>query len=279
MTKTIQLIALSILLLSVLLSCQMEQGVDQAPFDQPTQETQAFDQESKQAQTEPETQNPEPETPKPETQRKLIREGRVEFETESIDSTRKNMYRVLEKYEAYLASDDTYNSPGRATNTVVIRVPAEHFDLLLAEILTGVGHLDHKQIEVKDVTSEYLDMAARIKTKKELEARYLALLKKANRVSEILEVEKQIGQLRAEIESIEGRLKYMQSRVSFSTLTLTFYEQVNNETRFGSKFKNGFRNGWDGLIWFLVALINIWPFIIIGVGLIFAIRFWQRKKK
>jgi hypothetical protein len=87
-----------------------------------------------------------------------------------------------------------------------------------------------------------------------------------------------IRQLRSDIESIEGRLKYLQDRVSFSTLTMTFYESIPNETQFGQQFKNGFRNGWDNLIWFFVVLTNIWPFILIGLALLIGLRVYRRKK-
>ncbi len=213
-----------------------------------------------------------------EVERKLIKEGRVEFETDDINLTRKTILESVEKYKGYASSDQEYKSIGRISNTIIIRVPAKNFDKLLSEATKGVTKFDSKEIEVKDVTEEFLDIQARLKTKKELENRYLELLKKANSVSEILEVEKQIGQLRSEIESIEGRLKYLESKVSLSTLTMTFYEKVPNETEFSSKFRKGFSNGWDNLIWFFVFLTNIWPFILIGIGLILGLKFWRRKK-
>ena len=211
-------------------------------------------------------------------ERKLIKEGRVEFETSDISATRKSVFEAMEKYKAYAASDQEYKSAGRVSNTIVVRVPAVHFDALLSESTKNIAKFDSKEIEVKDVTEEFLDIQARLKTKKELENRYIELLKKANTVGEILEVEEQIGQLRSEIESVEGRLKYLESKISLSTLTMTFYQKVPNETEFGSKFINGFRNGWDNLIWFFVILTNIWPFIILGIGLVFGIRIWRRKK-
>jgi hypothetical protein len=211
-------------------------------------------------------------------ERKLIKEGRVEFETDNINSTRKLIFESIEKYKGYTSSDQEYKSIGRVSNTIVIRVPAKNFDLLLNDATKGVTKFDSKNIEVKDVTEEFLDIQARLKTKKELENRYLELLKKANSVTEILEVEKQIGQLRSEIESIEGRLKYLKSKVSLSTLTMTFYQSIPNETEFGNKFKDGFKSGWDNLIWFFVFLTNIWPFILIGIGLIFGIKMWKKRK-
>jgi len=210
--------------------------------------------------------------------RKLIKEGRVEFETDNMNSTRKTIFEAVKKFNGYVSSDQEYKSPGRKSNTLIIRVPADNFDSLLSDATQGIEKFESKEINVKDVTEEFLDIQARLKTKKELEQRFINLLKEAKNVTEILEIEKQIGQLRSDIESIEGRLKYLQDRVSFSTLTMTFYESTPNETEFGQKFKNGFSNGWDNLIWFFVVLTNIWPFILIGLGLIFGIRFYRRKK-
>ncbi len=211
-------------------------------------------------------------------ERKLIKEGRVEFETDNVNTTRKTIFEAVNKYEGYVSSDQEFKSIGRNSNTVIIRVPADKFDNMLSDATIGVEKFDSKEINVKDVTEEFLDIQARLKTKKELELRYIDLLKQAKNVIEILEIEKQIGQLRSDIESIEGRLKYLQDRVSFSTLTMTFYETIPNKTEFGQKFKNGLRNGWDNLIWFFVVLTNIWPFILIGLGLIFGIRLYRKRK-
>jgi hypothetical protein len=213
-----------------------------------------------------------------QVERKLIKDGRVEFETESIKSTRKTVFKAVDKYKGYISSDQEYKSPGRSSNTIVIRVPAKDFDNLLNDATSGVDKFESKEINVKDVTEEFLDIQARLKTKKELESRFLDLLKQAKTVTEILEIEKQIGELRSDIESIEGRLKYLEDQVSLSTLTMTFYQSNPDETEFGRKFKNGFRNGWENLIWFFVFLTNIWPFILIGLGLIMGIRFYRRRK-
>lgn len=212
-------------------------------------------------------------------ERKLIKEGSVEFETNKLSATRNTIFEAVDKYKAYVSSDQEVKSPGRTSNTVIIRVPADNFDNLFKDATQGVEKFERKEINVKDVTEEFLDIQARLKTKKELENRYIDLLKQAKNVTEILEIEKQIGELRSEIESIEGRLKYLQNKVSFSTLTMTFYESLPNQTEFGQKFNNGFRNGWDNLVWFFVALTNIWPFILIVIGLIFGIRMYRRKKQ
>lgn len=212
-------------------------------------------------------------------ERKLIKEGSVEFETFDVNFTRKQIFASIEKYKAYISMDQEYKSVGRISNSIVIRVPANSFDLLLNDVTKGVTQFDHKNINVKDVTEEFLDVQARLKTKKELENRYLELLKKTNSVTEILAVEKQIGELRSDIESIEGRLKYLENKVSLSTLTISFYQKVSEETAFANKFADGFKNGWENLIWFLIFLINSWPFIVIGVGILFGVKLWRKRKR
>lgn len=211
-------------------------------------------------------------------ERKLIKEGQVEFETSNLSSTRKTIFEAVDKYKGYVSSDHEFKSDERHSNTLTIRVPAENFDNLLKDATDGVDRFDSKEINVKDVTEEFLDIEARVKTKKELEARYLEILKKAKNVTEMLEIEKQSGELRAEIESIEGRLKYLQNNVSFSTLTMSVYVGIPDQNGFSEKFKSGFINGWNNLIWFFVALINIWPFILIVVGLLIGIRIYRNKR-
>ena len=212
-------------------------------------------------------------------ERKLIKNGEVEFESENLTETRKNIFKTIKKFNGYSSSDNEYKNSNEISNSITIRVPSENFDNLLNEITVGVTKFDRKEITIKDVTAEFLDIEARLKTKKELENRYLEILKKANTVTEILEVEKQIGGLRSEIESIEGRLKFLNSQISFSTLNIRIYETISNQTEFGKKFKNGFKNGWENLILFFVFLVNVWPFILIILGILILIRIWRKRKQ
>ncbi len=213
------------------------------------------------------------------TNRKLIKKGNVEYKTDDISKTRKLIFESVKKHKGYISYEDEHKSTGRLSNTFEIRVPAENFDQLLQDATEDVSNFDSKNIEVKDVTEEFLDIEARLKTKKELENRYLEILKKAVDVKEILQVEEQIGNLRSEIESIEGRLRYLKSRISLSTLKITIYETKTTTNQFGNKFSDGFKNGWDNLVWFFVYLINIWPFILIALLVLLGVKGLKRGKK
>lgn len=213
-------------------------------------------------------------------QRKVIKTGTLVYETDDLEKTRNRINNTVVRHKAYISNEQSYSDYDRVNNVLVIRVDSKYFDKLVSDICEGVEKFDTKTIDVNDVTEEFLDIQARLKTKKELEQRYIDLLKKANTVGEILEIEREIGNLRADIESIEGRLKYMSDRVDFSTLTVTFYKRTEgNKTNYAKKFVNGFFNGIKGLIWFFIGVVNIWPFILIVVLTLFFIRRYIKKKR
>jgi len=210
---------------------------------------------------------------------KLIKTGNLEFQTSDLGKTYQRVRQAAQTYAGFLSNESTSNEYDRIVQHLTIRVPSRNFDKLVDAVSKGVEHFDVRNIEAVDVTEEFVDAEARLKTKKQVEQRYQDLLKRAGKISEILEIERQIGELRAEIESIEGRLRYLRNRVDYSTLDISFYKKmaehrVVEENRFG----RAFRNGWDGLVGFVLGLTSIWPFLIImGVVGYLAWRKWRRK--
>ncbi len=199
-------------------------------------------------------------------ERKLIKKGNVSFEVDDLKSTTKKIKTALVKYGGYIAEEKSEKGYYRNDVYITVRVPNASFDAFLGEISKGVKEFDEKNINVSDVTEEFLDVSARIKTKKELEKRYLQLLTKAKNVKEILEVEKELEEVRSEIERIEGRLKYLENNISFSTLKIKFYKKIEekiNEESFWGKIIKAFKNGFDGLKSLFLFLITIWPLLII----------------
>lgn len=212
-------------------------------------------------------------------ERKLIKEGQLTFETKDLLHARSRIDSAVRTHQGYISSEKENKYGDRLENTLVIRVPFRQFDQFIGDAIKGVERLDHKDIRIRDVTEEFLDIQARLRTKKDLEQRYRDLLAKANSVSEILEVEKQIGALRADIESIEGRLHYLNDQSLLSTITITFYKSTPTSITYGNRFAEGFSNGWSNLMLFIVGLINIWPFLLILTGCAFLVRLWWRKRK
>ena len=150
-----------------------------------------------------------------EIEQKIIKEGNLRFETNDLVATYTQIQNAVKNQQASIQNDTEGKDYESVFRKLIIRVPNKNFDLFLKDISKGVAYFDSKEISSQDVTAEFIDIDARLKAKKMLESRYLELLKKANKVSEMLEIEAQLSAIREEIEAKEGQLKYMQNRVSF----------------------------------------------------------------
>ncbi len=212
------------------------------------------------------------------TEHKIIRTAYLKFETDDLNSTYNQMILAITKNHAIIQSETEGKDYGSIFKKIMVRIPSQNFNIFVKDISKGVSYFDNKDISTQDVTEEYIDIDARLKTKKILEARYIELLKKTNKVSEVLEIEKQLSIIREEIEAKEGQLRYIQSQVAMSTIDIEFYKTIANEAgatvSFGSKISKAIVSGFNSISILLVELLSIWPFLII---LAVAIYFFRKK--
>jgi Domain of unknown function (DUF4349) len=208
--------------------------------------------------------------------RKLIKDGSLSIEVSNTKDAREQIVQLVGKGKGYISAESQNSYDSRLQFSITARIPAERFDELVTDIEKLARRVEAKNIQVQDVTAEFIDVEARLKTKRELETRYREILKQAKSVEEILSIETQIANVRSEIESFEGRLKYLSDQVSFSTLNLSYYETIGTDFGFASKFVDGLSSGWKNLLWFFLALTNLWPFVFIALGVFYWL--WRRRK-
>jgi len=211
-------------------------------------------------------------------QRKLIKNGTITFETTDLMNARTTIQKLCVQYKAYLGSENQHNYDNRFQNDQEIRVPAEHFDKLMQDLETLANKVENKSVSTEDVTEQFIDIEARLRTKKEVEARYRQLLALAKNVNEMISIESQIGNVRSEIESMEGQLNYMKNQVSLSTIKLSYFEIIGTDFGFASKFVYSFRNGWDNLLTFLIGMVQVWPFLLVITLTAWLVFKWKKKR-
>ena len=209
-------------------------------------------------------------------ERKLIKNGSITFESQNVQKTKIEIEKICKELNAYVVNEGQNNYGDRLQYSQTIRVSANRFDELLLKIEPLASIIEDKTISTQDITEEFIDVEARLETKKELELRYREILKQAKTVADIISIEAQIANVRSEIESMEGRLNYLKNQVSFSTLNVTYYETIGTDFGFASKFVRSLRIGWDNLLSFLIFTLSFWPFILVGGGT--GIWWWKRKK-
>jgi hypothetical protein len=223
---------------------------------------------------------PPPKQAESQSERKLIKTGSLSLTVANVSATSKEIHMLCAQYHAYVSSETQTRYDQRLEYDQVIRIPAANFDGFIARVEALGKEIGNKNIETSDVTEEFIDKEARLKTKRELESRYREILKQAKEVSDILSIEAQLNNVRSDIESMEGRLKFLNSQVSYSTLTLSFHERIGVESGFGSKTIAAFGHGWDAFLVLIIALVNLWPFLLIAAIAIIAVgKFKLRRLK
>lgn len=211
---------------------------------------------------------------------KLIRTADVRFQVENLDKSTEAIDKIVKEKGAYISTSNLSSTNSEANNTITIRVPNSDFDPLLKSICKESIYMQRKNVSTQDVTEEYIDIEARLKTKKEVEARYIQILKdKAKTVEDVLKAEEQLRVIREEIEAREGRLNYLKNQVNYSTITVQLYQQVEYHEdpqelteSFGSKAGDGFGQGWDIIKNLIIGLITIWPLLIVALVIWYLVR-------
>lgn len=141
--------------------------------------------------------------------------------------------------------------------TLELRIPSARFDSALAG-LNPVGRVESVSVSAQDVGEEYADVEARVANARRLEARLLDLLeRRTGRLEELLQLEREVARVRQEIERYEGRMRYLRTRASVSTLTVTLREpQALIGPRAGEQpIRDAFRRAWENFVGLLAGLI------------------------
>ncbi|MBA3971388.1 MAG: DUF4349 domain-containing protein [Bacteroidetes bacterium] len=215
---------------------------------------------------------------------KIKKTADVDISVEDYKIAREAIGKIVKAGNAYIGGENEQNSTYSITNSMVIRVANKDFDGMVTNLAAVASNVNSKNVYMEDVTAEFVDITARLKTKKEVEKRYIELLNKATKVTDILEVEQQLRVIREEIEAKEGQLKYLNDQVNYSTINLTLHQNFEytpqNEPGFFGRMGHAFGNGWKGFLSFLVGIVYAWPlWIILGMIAYFSVKFIKKRLK
>ncbi|MEZ4930794.1 MAG: DUF4349 domain-containing protein [Saprospiraceae bacterium] len=218
-------------------------------------------------------------TPK---EKKIIRDGEMQMEVENVKSAKSFVDSTLKKFNAYYERETYESSDYQSSYHLKIRVPANDFDNLINAASQAGGEINLKNINARDVTEQYYDIKTRLENNESYLLQYRSLLKKANSINDILEVQEKIRVLEEEIDSKKGRLKYLSDQVNYSTLNLTLIErhewQEKNKKGFGEKIIIALKDGGSIFVEFILLVLRLWPFVILIGVVIFLIKRWRKNK-
>lgn len=216
--------------------------------------------------------------------KKIIKNGEISIQVGDVKKAQQQLGDILKKNKAYIQKEEYQNTDTAEKISLVIRVPHQEFDGLINSFSDGIGSVTSKNISTNDVTEEYTDVSIRLANKKIYLEKYRNMLKTAPTTKDILEIQENIRELEDEIDTSEGRLRFIDDRVDFSTLHLDLYKEkvrssATSKIGFGSRFADSLTEGWNTFVAFALGLIALWPFLLIIPLIIFLWKNWRSRRK
>lgn len=158
-------------------------------------------------------------------ERRIVKKASLELEVGNVVDAQAAATRIAEREGGFVAnterlttSDDERRTEGGVTLT--LRVPAAHFTPALESLRRLGKGAGTERVTTEDVSEEFIDLDARIHNQRELEAQFLEILKRAARVEDALNVQRELATVRTEIERMEGRRRFLEHETALSTLSV-----------------------------------------------------------
>jgi hypothetical protein len=143
----------------------------------------------------------------------------------------------------------------------------------------------------EEVSAQYVDLQARLRSARASEQRMIELLRtRTGKLEDVLDAERELARIRAEIESMEGQSTVLVHQVSYATVQVELSEEYREQlrtpststgTRIWNSAVDGFKNLEDGVISVLVFGLDVGPSLIfwLGVLLVPAWLVWRRFRR
>ena len=214
--------------------------------------------------------------------RKIVRTASLTIQVNDISQALDDIAAVAAGFEGYVVSssqraDDDDNT---ASGQISIRVPATQYDAALQKLRELAVKVVYENSNSQDVTEQYTDLQAQLRNYEATEAQYLELLKKAENVKDMLEVQEALSNVRGNIERVKGRIQYLErtSETSLIQVSLTKVKPIGESTWDVPGILKG---AVDGLIAFgnVLLTILIWLLVFSPVWIIILVIIWLVRRK
>lgn len=220
--------------------------------------------------------------------RKVVQDGDISLKVKDVQPAFEAVSRIAVAKGGMVFESSFYSEKDYRVGTLTLRVPAEKYQEALAEIRAQGLEVISETASSSDVTGEYTDLSSRLRNLEASETQYLALLKEAKTIDEILIVQDRLNSTRGEIEVIKGRLQQIDNLAALATLRVQLrpeaaFAKVEPKTTGG--FKGAVAEGWERSLELLgsfgesavtVAVFSWWLVPVAGLAWLALRRFASR---
>ena len=228
--------------------------------------------------------------------RKWIVTVNLTAETDDLDTLRTALDAKIAALNGYVENQNVYNGSSYSTGSryrsanLTIRVPADRIDEFLQDV-GGIANITRQSKSLEDVTLNYVATESRLKALETEESRLLELLAQAENMTDLLEIEGRLAEVRYEIENYASQKRLYDNQIDYATVYLAIEEVKEytpvEEPTLWERISKGFRDNLEGvgddlldvLVWFIVSIPYLVVFAIVITIVVFILRRVRRRRK
>ncbi|WP_336864004.1 DUF4349 domain-containing protein [Peribacillus frigoritolerans] len=155
-------------------------------------------------------------------ERKVIHQAQLELKVKNLEKAQMKIENKVAEYGGYVVESNVYREDEELVEgTITVRVPEAHFQDFLTDSEGEASEVVGRNVTGQDVTEQYVDLKARLKSKRAVEGRLLAFMKDAEKTEDLLKISSDLAVVQEEIEQLTGQIKYLENQTSYSTVTIT----------------------------------------------------------
>lgn len=220
-----------------------------------------------------------------ETAQKIIYNASLSMESTDFDAARETLMAAVEANEAWMESASVYGTEKDHDRSAdyTVRVPVDNYRAFLAAV-GEAGSVRNVSENAENITSSYIDVQARLTALEAQRTRLNELADQAETTADLLEIESQLSDVQYQLENYTGQLRNMDQQVSYSTVDIYLQEVVAltpTGVTFTERIADAFGGGWDAFVGFVqglvIALVYLWPVVLIAIAVLAALRFWRKR--
>jgi hypothetical protein len=156
---------------------------------------------------------------------KIIRTGSMSLEVGNVPEAIREARDAIRRMGGYVGASQTSNIDDQPFAQITYRIPVARWEDAL-DALRGVDgdttKVVSEQTDSVDVTSQVVDLDARIRNLQASETALVAIAEQAVRIQDILDIQARISEVRGQIEQLEAQQNALADQTSYATLTVTY---------------------------------------------------------
>ena len=228
--------------------------------------------------------------------RKWIVTVNLTAETDDLDALRSALDEKIAALNGYVEDQSVYNGSiydsGRRYRSanLTVRIPADSIDAFLQDV-GGLANIVRQNKSIEDVTLSYVATESRLKALETEEARLLELLSQAENMTDLLEIEARLSEVRSELENYASQKRLYDNQIDYATIYIAIEEvqeyTPTEEPSLWERIRDGFKDNLEGvgeglldvLVWFIVSIPTLVVLAVVVLILVLIVRGIRRRRK